>query len=84
MPATDLKIRAFVLIPNPNTQKVITKKLQPLRKVPYQIIAKPTEVTYKLTDSTKKEIVQHCNNLLPYSIEQTLSKSKTNSTETRF
>ena len=35
-------------------------------KGPYQIIAKPTEVTYKFTDSTKKEIVQHRNNLLPY------------------
>ena len=66
MPATDLKIGTFVLIPNFITQKGISKKLQPLRKGPYQIIAKPTEVTYKLTDSTKKEIVQHRNNLLPY------------------
>ena len=66
MPATDLKIKAFVIIPNFNTQKGISKKLQPLRKRPYQIIAKPTEVTYKLTDSTKKEIVQHRNNFLPY------------------
>ena len=53
-PATDLKIGTFVLIPNFNTQKGICKKLQPLRKGPYQIIAKPTDVTYKLTDSTKK------------------------------
>ena len=30
------------------------------------MIAKPTEVTYKLIDTTKKEIVQHRNNLLPY------------------
>ena len=66
MPATDLKIGTFVLIPNFNTQKKISKKLQPLRKGPYQIIAKPTEVTYKLLDSTKKETVQHRNNLLPY------------------
>ena len=65
-PATDLKIGTFVLIPNLNTQKGISKKLQPLRKGPYQIIAKPTEVTYKLTDSNQKEIVQHRNNLLPY------------------
>ena len=65
-PATDLKIGTFVLIPNFNTQKGISKKLQPLQKGPYQIIAKPTDVTYKLTDSTKKEIVQHKNNLLPY------------------
>ena len=42
------------------------KKLQPLRKGPYQIIDKPTDVTYKLTDLNKKEIVQHQNNLLPY------------------
>ena len=66
MPATDLKIGTIVLIPNFNTQKGISKNLQPLRKGPYQIIAKPTEVTYKLTDSTKKEVVQHRNNLLPY------------------
>ena len=42
------------------------KKLQPLRKGPCQLIAKPTEVTYKLIDPTKKETVQHRNNLLPY------------------
>ena len=65
MPATDLKIGTFVLIPNFNTQKGISKKLQPLRKGSYQIIDKPTEVTYKLTDLNKKEIVQHRNNLLP-------------------
>ena len=73
MPATDLKNGTFVLIPNFNTQKGISKKLQPLRKGPYQIIDKPsevtyklTEVTYKLTDLDKKEIAQHRNNLLPY------------------
>ena len=66
MPATDLKIGTFALIPNFNTQKGISKKLQPLRKGPYQTINKPTEVTYKLTDSSKKENVQHRNNLLPY------------------
>ena len=65
-PATDLKIGTFVLIPNFNTQKGIYKKLHPLRKGPYQIIAKPTDVRYKLTDSNQKEIVQHSNNLLPY------------------
>ena len=65
-PATDLKIGTFVLIPNFKTQKGISKKLQQLRKGPYQIIAKPTDVTYKITDPTKKEIVQHRNNLLPY------------------
>ena len=64
--ATDLKIGTFVLIPNFNTQKGISKKLQPLRKGPYQIIAKPTDVTYKINDSNQKEIVQHRKNLLPY------------------
>ena len=66
-PASDLKIGTFVLIPNFNNQKGISKKkLQPLRKGPYQVIAKPTDVTYKITDSDQKEIVQHRNNLLPY------------------
>ena len=65
-PASDLKIGTFFLKPNFNTQKGISKKLQPLRKGPYQIIAKPTDVTYKIIDSDQKEIVQHRNNLLPY------------------
>ena len=55
-PATDLKVGTFVLLPNFNTQRGISKKLQPLRKGPYQIIAKPTDVTYKLTDSNKKKL----------------------------
>ena len=66
MPATDLKIGTFVLIPNFNTQKGISKKIQPFRKGPYQIIDKLTEVTYNFTDSSKKEVIQHRNNLLPY------------------
>ena len=65
-PASDLKIGTFVLIPNFNTKEGISKKLQPLCKGPYQITAKPTDVTYKVTDSNQKEIVQHRNNLLPY------------------
>ena len=65
-PASDLKIGIFVLIPNFNTQKGIYKKLHPLRKGSYQKIAKPTDVTYKITDSDQKEIVQHRNNLFPY------------------
>ena len=65
-PASDLQIGTFVLLPNFQTQKGISKKLHPLRKGPYQIIDKPTEVTYKLIDTAKKEIVQHRNNLLPY------------------
>ena len=55
-PATDLKRGTFVLIPNFTTQKGISKKLQPLRKGPYQIIDKITDVTYKLTDTNKKEL----------------------------
>ena len=66
MPATELKIGTFVLIPRFNTQKRISKKLQPLQKRPYQIIDTPTEVTYKLFDLNKKDINQHRNNLLPY------------------
>ena len=54
MPATNLKIGTIVLIPIFNTQKGICKKLQPLRKGLNQISDKPTEVTYKLTDSSKK------------------------------
>ena len=55
-PASDLKIGTFVLLPNFNTQKGISKKLQPFRKGPYQIIAKPTDVTYNFTDSDQKGI----------------------------
>ena len=47
-------------------KKEFLKKLQPLRKGPHQIIGKPTDVTYKLIDTNKKEIIQHRNNLLPY------------------
>ena len=65
-PATNLKIGTFVLIPNFTTQEEISKKLQPLQKGPYQIIEKPTDVTYKLIDRNEKEIIQHRNNLLPY------------------
>ena len=61
-----IKIGTVFLIPNFNTQKGISKKLQPLRKGPYQITAKPTDVTYKITDSDQNEIVQHRNNQLPY------------------
>ena len=56
--ATDLKTGRYVFFPIFTTQKCISKKLQQLRKRPYQIIDKPTDVTYKFTDSNKKEIVQ--------------------------
>ena len=48
------------------TQKVKSKKLQPIQKGPFQFIDKLTEVTYKLINSNTKEIFQHRNNLLPY------------------
>ena len=66
VPASNLKIGTYASIRNFTTQKRISKKLQPLRKGPYQIIDKTTDVTYKLTDLNKKEIVQHRNNLLSY------------------
>ena len=59
IPATDSKIGILVLTPNFTTQKGISKKLQPLPKGPYQIIDKLTDVTYKLTDLSKKEFVQN-------------------------
>ena len=65
-PATDLKIGTFVLIPNFTTQKGISIKNTTTPKGPHQIIEKPTDVTYKLIDTKKKEIIQHRNNLLHY------------------
>ena len=61
-----MKIGTYDLIPNFKTQKGISKKLKLLRKRPYHVNDKPTDVTYKLIDLNKKEIVQHRNNLLPY------------------
>ena len=54
------------IYPNFTTQKGISKKLQLLRKGPYQIVDKPSDVTLKPTDLNRKEIVQHRNNLLTY------------------
>ena len=64
-PATNLKFGTFVLIPNFVIQKGISKNLQPIRKGPFQIIDKPTDVTYKLIDSNKNEIAQNRNNVFP-------------------
>ena len=36
-------------------KKKLLKKIHPLRKGPYQIIDKLTDVTYKLTDLNKKK-----------------------------
>ena len=57
---------SFVLIPYFVAQKRLSKKLQPIRKGPFQVIDKLTDVTCKFIQSNKKEIVQHRNNLLPY------------------
>ena len=43
--ATKLKIRTYVLISNFTRQKQLSKKLHPIRKRPYQIIDKPTDLT---------------------------------------
>ena len=61
-----MKIGSYVLSPILTTQKRISKNLQLLRKGSYQIIDKPPDLTYKLTDLSKKEIIQQQNNLLPY------------------
>ena len=62
-PATNIKIGTYGLIPNFTTQKRFSKKIQPLRKGPYQIVDKYTDVIDKLTDLNRKEIFQHRNNL---------------------
>ena len=64
-PATDLKKGNTCVNPKFTTQNGISKKLQPRQKGPCQIIDKPTDVTNKLTETNKKETVQHRNNLLP-------------------
>ena len=71
-PATNLKIGTYVFIPIFVTQKRISKNVQPIRKGPFQIIDKPTNVTDELIDSKKKEIDQHRNNLLPHHQSQIL------------
>ena len=71
-PATNLKIGTVVLISNFVMQNGVSKKLEPIQKGRFQIIDKPTDVTYKLIDSNKKEIVQHRNNLLPYYPKNTI------------
>ena len=66
-PATNLKIGTFVLILNIVIQKRIPKKLQPIRKGPFQTIDKPTDAAYKLIDSNEeKKIFQHRHNCLSY------------------
>ena len=51
---------------NLKRKKEYIKKLQPIRKGPFQIFDKTTDVTYIPIDSNKKEIVQHRNNLFSY------------------
>ena len=45
----------YVLKPNFVTQKEISKKLQPIQKGPFQIIDKPTDVTYKVIELKKRK-----------------------------
>ena len=40
--------------------------MQPIQKGPFQISEKPTDVTYKVIEPNRTEIIQHRNNLLPY------------------
>ena len=47
------------------TQEKISGNLQAMRKVPFQIIKNPTDVTYQFIDPNKKTN-QHRNNLSPY------------------
>ena len=65
-PATNLKIGTYIVIPNFTLKKELLKNYNHSGKDLYQINDKPTDVTYKLIDLNKKEIVQHRNNLLPY------------------
>ena len=60
------KVGTLVLIPNIIIQKGTSKKLQPIGQGRYQVMEKPTDVTYKLIDHNKKERKQHRNYLLPY------------------
>ena len=66
-PASDLKIVTLVLIPNFNTQKGISKKIQPLRKGPYHIIAKPFDVRTIRNCSISKQSIA----LLPKKVRTT-------------
>ena len=79
-PATYLKIGTFVLIPNFTTQKIVSKKLQPLRKGPYQTIDKPTDVTYNTNLLTQvKEKLFSIEKITYYPIIQKNMRSVINS-----
>ena len=54
-----------------NTQKGILKELQPIQKGPFQINDKPTNVTYELIDSNKRN-----SSTLKISLKPTLKISK--------
>ena len=53
-PATNSTNGTFALFPNVVIQKRISKKIQPIRKGQFQIIDKPTDVTYHFIESSKK------------------------------
>ena len=57
IPALNLNIGTFVLTPTFTIQKRISKKLQLVRKESYQIIEKPTDVTYNFLYHNKKIVL---------------------------
>ena len=63
-PALDPKIGAFVYIFFYffTLLKGTSKKLKSIQKEQYEIVEKPTDVTYNLIYNYKKEIFQHRNN----------------------
>ena len=64
--AQPLKINTYVLVVNKVTQIGVSKKLQPQKIGPYKRIDTPTMVTYKLEDSSGKQITRHRIKIVPY------------------
>ena len=66
---TSYKLKNWNICLNPkfcNSKTNIWKNYNQSEKDRFNFFDRPTDVTYKLTDSNKNEIVQHRNNLLPY------------------
>ena len=64
--AQPLKINTYVIVVNKTTQIGLSKKIQPQKIGPYEIIDTPTLVTYKLEDFSGKQITRHRSNIVPY------------------